>query len=97
MTLYEAYLKAKAQWDKYGSFRLYSCSDYGDRWGFEFVPSNYDEDDRSTWFGGGGDTTVNKQTGEIGVLVMQRKADAEIIATGKPISIEQFTERAAVA
>jgi len=101
MTLREAYLKVKAHietdelWKKEGESRLESCSDYGDRWGFCFVPKDYNYEDESTWFGGGGDITVNKQTGEMGALVMH--IDADVIATGKPISIEQFFERAAVA
>jgi hypothetical protein len=93
MTLHEAYLKAKADTVKYTHdvpIRLLNCSDYGDSWGFNFCPSNYDENDERTWYGGGGDITVNKQTGEIGVLSMPD--DEDIFDKGKPISIEQFAD-----
>jgi len=92
MTLHEAYIKARHAVKGYGLTRLVACTDYGKLWGFEFVPSAYDENDESTWFGGGNEPTINKITGEIGFLSWPK--DINIFDTGKPIPIDQFFETA---
>jgi len=68
MTLHEAFIKAKAVAGKKGYTLLLSCQDYGNFWGFEFNLPTYDPDDSDNNLNGLGETTVNKETGEIGVF-----------------------------
>lgn len=101
MTLHEAYIKAKVEMEvraktkKWGPLRIEGCRDYGDFWGFGIVPLNYDEDDESTWFADRCDITVNKQTGAIGHFTTLM--DFDLAMKSKPVPIEQFIEKAAVA
>lgn len=84
MTLHEAYLKAKNDGAKIGHTRLSTCSDYGDFWGFVFVPDTIDVPD------GIGAITVNKKTGAIGYFIPPMNLD--LWRKRKPVSLEQFTE-----
>jgi len=95
MTLHEAYLKAKNNVCARGLTLLVSCTDYGDFWGFVLMPPTYDKNDKRTWVGGGGNITVNKKNGAIGFLSWPK--DIAIFDKGKPISIDEVVEKAAVA
>jgi hypothetical protein len=87
MTLHEAFIKAKTVAEMEGHTLLVSCGDYGDFWGFGFMPEGFLLDKPS---GGGADTTVNKETGEIGVFIPPM--DLDLFSKRKPIPIDQFTE-----
>ncbi|GBU22048.1 hypothetical protein R80B4_01951 [Fibrobacteres bacterium R8-0-B4] len=83
ITLHEAYLKAKSERTKRGLTRLVDCRDYGDFWGFCFVPENHTPD-------GIADITINKKTGKIGYFNVIM--DFDLAERSIPIPIEQFTE-----
>jgi len=89
MTLQEAYLKAKIESEKHGLTLLVGCEDYGDFWGFDFAPPNFDEDNPHTWVIGAGPTTVNKKTGAVEEL---GSGQAIRLPNGRPVPIEQFEE-----
>lgn len=90
MTLHEAYLKAKDDAKDYGLTLLSSCLDYGDFWGFAFMPPTYDPNDRLTRVSGGGDITVDKKTGATGEFVPVM--DLDLFDKTVPIPIDQFAE-----
>jgi len=83
MTLQEAYLKAKNEREKIGFTRLISCRDYGDFWGFMFVPPRKYGD-------GIADITINKKTGEKSNFIPPM--DLDLAEKAVPIPIEQLTE-----
>jgi len=84
ITLHEAYLKAKNERAKKGFTRLNSCRDYGDFWGFMFIPPEKKAGD------GLSDITVNKKTGTIGYFIPPM--DLDLAKRAVPIPIEQFAE-----
>jgi len=88
MTLHEAYLKAKSKEGKSGRTRLVDCRDYGEFWGFGFVP----QIDASLLkeLNGSADITVNKKTGELSYF--NPIMDFDLFERSIPISIEQFAE-----
>jgi hypothetical protein len=88
MTLQEAYLKAKSDAEKDGHTRLVECRDYGEFWGFAFVPPL--DDDVLKELNGGCDTTVNKKNGKIGYFIPPM--DLDLARKSIPIPIEQFAE-----
>jgi len=89
MALYEAFLKARDD-AKHRDFTvLTSCADYGDFWGFCFKPQT-DKD-----INGNAIVTVNKKTEKIGYFIPPM--DFDLYDKRKPIPIEQFAEKAAVA
>jgi len=90
MTLHEAFIEAKTVAERKGRTLLTSCDDYGDFWGFMFMPPTYDPNDSYTIPNGVGDITVNKKTGEIGVFTPLM--DFDLFDKRKPIPIEQFAE-----
>jgi hypothetical protein len=90
MTLQEAYIKAKAVNAKRSYTLLISCGDYGAFWGFVFMPTTYNPNDSYTIPNGSGETTVNKETGEIGEFFPPM--DLDLFDKRIPIPIEQFAE-----
>jgi len=90
MTLYDAYLKARNKARLSGDTLLISCRDFGDFWGFGFMPPTYDPD-VATDINGGGYDTVNKETGETGFFIPPM--DLELFLKAKFIPIEQFAEK----
>jgi hypothetical protein len=85
MTLHEAYLKAKNEGEKSGRPRLNSCSDYGEFWGFMFLPPIGEE------VGDGiADITINKKTGKISYF--NPIMDLDVAEKSITISIDQFAE-----
>jgi hypothetical protein len=91
ITLQEAYIKAKNVAKDYGLTLLTGCKDYGDVWGFEFMPATYNPKDSRTWIGGGGDTTVNKKTGEIGNYSPQDDF-GELLGKAKTIPLKELKD-----
>jgi len=91
MTLQEAYLKAKSDGEEYGPVRLSSCRDYGEFWGFCFVPA-LGKNLLKELNGGIGecDITVNKKTGAIGYFIPPM--DFDLWNKAVPVPIEQFSE-----
>jgi len=89
MTLYDAFLKARDDAKTDGYTHLTECADYGDFWGFDFCPPAKEDIN--------GDTivTVNKKNGAIRYFVPF--ADLDLYDKRKPIPIEQFADKAAVA
>jgi len=93
MELYDAYLKAREEAKKvYGVSLLMACSDYGDFWGFCFNPRP-DVDFKE--LNGVADITVNKKTKEIDYFIPTM--DLDLFLKAKPLPIDQFAEKAAVA
>jgi hypothetical protein len=92
MTIYEAYIKAKEEGKKDGRIYLWGCKDYGDFWGFCFAPAPLGSGDG---FGGLGDITVHKTNGKIGFFYPTINFD--LFEKAKPVPLEQFVEKAAVA
>ena len=90
ITLHEAYLKAKNERAKKGFTRLNSCRDYGDFWGFMFMPPENNPNDPLKALNGIGDITINKKTGEVGSFHVVM--DFDLAERAIPISIEQFAE-----
>jgi hypothetical protein len=88
MTLHEAYLKAKKYEEKYGRTRLSSCRDYGEFWGFYFVPPI--NKNLLKGLNGGCDITINKKTGEKSTF--NPIMDLYLAKKSIPIPIDQFTE-----
>jgi len=89
MTLHKAYIKAKNTAKARGRTRFTSCSDYGDFWGFGFVPPTYVSGlSPEKAPNGGGYITVNKKTGEVGHFIPPM--DLDLFRNRKPIPIEQF-------
>jgi len=84
ITLQEAYIKAKmsAKWCE--SAYLLDCVDFGDLWGFVFSPYA-----PGVSAGGGGFTTVNKKTEEIGLYVPHEDF-CELLAKAKNIPLKQL-------
>jgi len=89
MTLYEAFLKARDNAKADGHALLAECADYGDFWGFDFCPQTEGD------INGDAIVTVNKKNGTIRYFVPY--ADLDLYDKRKPIPIEQFAEKAAVA
>jgi len=89
MTLYEAYLEAREDAKGDGHTRLTGCWDYGEFWGFGFRPPTDEE------INGIAEVTVNKETGKISYFIPTM--DLDLYRSAKPLPIEQFAERAAVA
>jgi len=83
ITLQDAYLKAKKERAKEGFTRLNSCRDYGDFWGFMFLPSGEYGD-------GVAKITVNKKTGRIDYF--NDIMDLDLAEKAIRIPIEQFAE-----
>jgi len=83
MTLQEAYLKAKKYAQVYDRTRLLSCRDFGDFWGFKFVPLG-DYGDGIGYF------TINKKTGEKSTF--NPIMDLDLAEKSAAIPIEQFAE-----
>jgi hypothetical protein len=83
--LHEAYLKAKNEEAKDGLTRLIDCCDYGDSWGFCFVPHIKKEE-----VNGGAYITVNKKTGDI--RYFNPIMDFDLFEKAIRIPIEQFDE-----
>jgi len=83
--LHEAYLKAKTEEAKDGLTRLIDCCDYGDFWGFSFVPHIKKEGAN-----GGAYITINKKTGEI--RYFNPIMDFDLFKKAIRIPIEQFAE-----
>ncbi|GBU21523.1 hypothetical protein R80B4_01416 [Fibrobacteres bacterium R8-0-B4] len=88
ITLHEAYLKAKSDAEKYGHKRLAGCRDYGEFWGFCFVPPL--DEKLLKELNGGCDTTVNKKTGKIGYFNVIM--DFDLFEKSIPLPVEQFDE-----
>jgi len=89
MDLYDAYLKARDDAKRRNYTLLTGSWDYGDFWGFLFIPPTDEE------LNGIAAVTVNKETGKIGYFLPQM--DFDLYEKAKPIPIEQFAEKAAVA
>ncbi|GBU22050.1 hypothetical protein R80B4_01953 [Fibrobacteres bacterium R8-0-B4] len=90
ITLHEAYLKAKSDAEEDGHTLLDTCNDYGDFWGFLFLPPTFFDDPPNKRPRGFSDVTVNKKTGEIGYFVPHM--DFDLFDKRISIPIEQFTE-----
>jgi hypothetical protein len=85
MTLQEAYLKAKKYAQVYDiNTRLDSCRDFGDFWGFMFVPSIGVAGDGIGYY------TINKKTGEKSTFIPPM--DFDLWDKSISIPIEQFAE-----
>ncbi|GBU21307.1 hypothetical protein R80B4_01196 [Fibrobacteres bacterium R8-0-B4] len=90
MTLQEAYLKAKNAAKGDGLTLLTSCNDYGDVWGFEFMPPTYNPKDPGTRIGGGYDVIINKKTGE--ATEYNPFLDGfDLLGKAKPIPLKQIS------
>jgi hypothetical protein len=88
ITLHEAYLKAKSKEEKSGRTRLIDCRDYGEFWGFGFVPPI--DESLLKELNGGADITINKKTGEIRYFNVAM--DIDLAKKAIPIPIERFAE-----
>jgi hypothetical protein len=83
MTLHEAYLKAKKYAQAYDRIRLEDCRDFGDFWGFMFVPLGEYGD-------GIGYFTINKKSGEKSTF--NPIMDLDLAEKSILIPVEQFAE-----
>jgi hypothetical protein len=88
MTLHDAYLKAKSKEEKSGRTRLVDCRDYGEFWGFGFLPSV--DESQLKELNGFADITVNKKTGDI--RYFNPAMDFDLFEKATPIPVEQFAE-----
>jgi len=85
MMLQDAYLKAKKYAQIYDiNTRLDSCRDFGEFWGFMFIPSTGDPGDGIGYY------TINKKTGEKSNFYPTM--DFDLFERSIPVSIEQFAE-----
>ncbi len=95
MTLFEAYSKANSAAKVQGLTQPRGCKDFGDFWGFVFMPPTYDPDNIKTHIGGNGYITINKESGLLGHFTPV--VDLNLFRKGKPVPLDQFVEKAAVA